>query len=40
MRISGHRRNMLNGEFCHSGCGVATRADGRIYFTQVFLDPA
>jgi uncharacterized protein YkwD len=32
-----HRENILNGEFTHAGLGIARAADGRIFFTQVFM---
>jgi uncharacterized protein YkwD len=32
-----HRTNMLRGGFTHSGVGVARAADGRVFFTQVFV---
>jgi uncharacterized protein YkwD len=32
-----HRANMLRDGFTHSGVGVARAADGRVYFTQVFV---
>ena len=32
-----HRDNILNAGFTHSGLGVARSADGRVFFTQVFL---
>lgn len=32
-----HRDNILNGEFTHAGLGVYRAADGRAYFTQVFM---
>jgi len=32
-----HRENILRDEFTHSGIGVARAADGRVYFTQVFV---
>jgi uncharacterized protein YkwD len=38
MRSEGHRENILNVEFTRSGIGVARSADGRIYFTQVFVE--
>ena len=38
MTSSKHRENALNGEFTHAGLGVARGADGRIYFTQVFME--
>lgn len=34
---SKHRANMLRGGFTHSGVGVARAADGRVFFTQVFV---
>lgn len=37
MRSEGHRDNILNEEFTRSGVGVARSADGRVYFTQVFI---
>jgi uncharacterized protein YkwD len=38
MKSDKHRANILNGEFTHAGLGVARGADGRIYFTQVFME--
>ena len=32
-----HRDNILNGSFSHTGLGVVQTADGRVYFTQVFV---
>jgi len=32
-----HRANILRDEFTHSGIGVARAADGRVFFTQVFI---
>jgi uncharacterized protein YkwD len=37
MRSEGHRDNILNEEFTRSGIGIARAADGRVYFTQVFV---
>ncbi|MCA1635657.1 MAG: CAP domain-containing protein [Acidobacteria bacterium] len=37
MTSSKHRENILNGEFTHAGLGVARSADGRVFFTQVFM---
>jgi uncharacterized protein YkwD len=37
MRSEGHRDNILNAEFTRTGVGMARAADGRIYFTQVFV---
>ena len=37
MQSPKHRDNILNAGFTHSGLGVAKAADGRIFFTQVFL---
>lgn len=34
---SKHRANMLRAGFTHSGVGVARTADGRVFFTQVFV---
>lgn len=34
---SKHRANMLREGFTHSGVGVARAADGRVFFTQVFV---
>ncbi|HEX8458488.1 MAG TPA: CAP domain-containing protein [Pyrinomonadaceae bacterium] len=32
-----HRDNLMRRGFTHSGVGVARSADGRVYFTQVFI---
>lgn len=32
-----HRSNLLHSRFTHSGIGVARAADGRVFFTQVFI---
>jgi uncharacterized protein YkwD len=32
-----HRNNILNSMFTRSGLGIARAADGRIFFTQVFI---
>lgn len=37
MHSEGHREHLLDGEFTRSGLGVARSADGRLYFTQVFV---
>ena len=37
MRSAKHRENILNAGFTHSGLGIAKAADGRVFFTQVFL---
>ena len=34
---AGHRANIMTATFTHTAVGVAVTADGRIYFTQVFL---
>jgi len=39
MNSAGHRANILNGSFTHSGMGVAVAPDGGVYFTQVFTRP-
>lgn len=36
MSSKGHRENILNGDFTHTGVGVAVADDGTIYFTQLF----
>ena len=33
-----HRENILNGEFTHAGIGIAHASDGRVFFTQVFME--
>jgi uncharacterized protein YkwD len=33
-----HRENILNGGFTHAGIGIARAADGRVFFTQVFME--
>jgi uncharacterized protein YkwD len=38
MQSPKHRANILKGDFTHAGLGVARAADGRIYFTQVFME--
>jgi uncharacterized protein YkwD len=37
MQSRGHRRNILDPRYTHSGIGAAVSADGRLYITQVFL---
>jgi uncharacterized protein YkwD len=37
MTSSKHRENILNGDFTHAGLGVARTADGRVFFTQIFM---
>ncbi len=32
-----HRENVMHATFTHTGLGVARTADGRVYFTQVFV---
>jgi uncharacterized protein YkwD len=32
-----HRANILNGDYTHAGLGVSRSADGKVYFTQVFM---
>jgi uncharacterized protein YkwD len=36
MRSRGHRRNILNPAFTHTGIGIAVSPDGAHYFTQIF----
>ena len=33
-----HRENILNDEFTHAGIGIARASDGRVFFTQVFME--
>jgi uncharacterized protein YkwD len=40
MRSPGHRQNILNPEYTHSGTGVFISGDGTAYYTQIFLRPA
>lgn len=37
MNSAKHRENILSAAYTHTGLGVARAADGRIYFTQVFM---
>jgi uncharacterized protein YkwD len=37
MHSAGHRENILNAQFTRAGIGIARTADGRVYFTQVFI---
>ncbi len=37
MNSTGHRNNILNGGFTHTGMGVAFDGAGGAYFTQVFI---
>lgn len=39
MDSTGHRANILTGDFTHTGMGVAIDADGYTIFTQVFVTP-
>lgn len=39
MRSPGHRANILNPVFTHTGVGVVADRDGVLYFTQLFLLP-
>lgn len=39
MHSPGHRKNILEGAYTHTGIGVAVSDDGTVYFTQVFLRP-
>ncbi len=39
MKSRGHRKNILNDEFTHTGTGVAMTEDGQVYFTQLFMLP-
>jgi uncharacterized protein YkwD len=37
MQSASHKKNILNGQWRASAIGIATAADGSIYFTQVFI---
>ena len=37
MQSSGHRENIVRTVFTHAGLGIAQAADGRVFFTQVFI---
>ncbi|NIA12506.1 MAG: hypothetical protein GWP08_00400 [Nitrospiraceae bacterium] len=37
MLSTGHRTNILNANYTHTGMGVAVNGTGKYYFTQVFL---
>lgn len=37
MNSSGHRRNILDGQFNGTGIGIAQTSDGRTYITQIFI---
>lgn len=37
MQSPKHRENILRTSFTHAGIGVSRAADGRVYFTQVFV---
>ncbi|MFC1736251.1 CAP domain-containing protein [Candidatus Hydrogenedentota bacterium] len=39
MNSTGHRNNILNDTYTHTGMGVAATNDGKYYFTQVFTKP-
>jgi uncharacterized YkwD family protein/spore coat assembly protein SafA len=39
MNSPGHRANILSRSYTHTGVGVAKKANGTLYFTQVFLKP-
>jgi uncharacterized protein YkwD len=39
MKSRGHRKNMLNDKYTHTGIGVAIDRDGRAFFTQLFMLP-
>jgi uncharacterized protein YkwD len=37
MQSSGHRENILTSSYRESGIGLSIAADGKYYFTQVFV---
>jgi uncharacterized protein YkwD len=39
MKSGGHRKNIVDPEFTETGVGIEINEDGKLYFTQVFIDP-
>ncbi|OJU16840.1 MAG: hypothetical protein BGN88_08100 [Clostridiales bacterium 43-6] len=39
MNSSGHRANILSASFTHTGVGAAKKANGTLYWTQMFMKP-
>jgi uncharacterized protein YkwD len=39
MDSEGHRKNILSTDFTEIGIGIASAADGQLYFTQLFAKP-
>jgi uncharacterized protein YkwD len=39
MQSSGHRQNLLNAIYTHTGIGISSNQDGTVYYTQIFLAP-
>lgn len=39
LQSAGHRRNMLNPSYTHTGIGISRDTRGTLYYTQVFLVP-
>ena len=40
LNSAGHRRNMLNPEYTHTGIGISRDKGGVVYYTQILLAPA
>lgn len=39
MNSAGHRANILSSAYTHTGVGVAKKANGTLYWTQMFMKP-
>jgi uncharacterized protein YkwD len=39
MNSGGHRKNIVAPEFTETGVGIEINEDGKLYFTQIFIDP-
>jgi uncharacterized protein YkwD len=39
MNSGGHRKNIVDPDFTETGVGIEINEDGKLYFTQIFIDP-
>jgi uncharacterized protein YkwD len=39
MNSGGHRKNIVDPEFTETGVGIEINEDGKLFFTQIFIDP-
>jgi uncharacterized protein YkwD len=39
MNSGGHSKNIVDPEFTETGVGIEINEDGKLYFTQIFIDP-